>query len=873
MRSRLVGLVWALAAFCLTAAATTPLGYVTVSGSHLTDFSGNLISNATITWAPVSNAGVPIPARINGAGQGIIRPVTATVTGGAFTIMVADTMLTSPQNLCYAVTVTDKTTGDTLISTGYTCAQPAGSGVAVTGGSAWCTAATGSAGGSCNFDSFVPNVAGQAIVQAGPTGPTGPAGAGFIAGLSSDSNSGISVTGIVAAKNLAVSVLSFGAKCDGTTDDTSAFNAAWASINTAGGEIDLPSGTCYVPNGLKFNQTTPNSSTTRIIRGLGSWQSIILTHNANIGIELGGVVGIVLKDFTLHDNGTTAAVGIARYRPDWTLGYSGQCGSHIYDNVAINGNYSIANLYSIGCEVNTHRDLSMQNGGAGAVLAIAYNNCLGMSGMTMPINATGASDTVNHFFGGSMLYYGSSSTGAAVDFCNGSADDATFYGTYFFANSPAAMIQLGGAYTDQIQGSKSFHSVRFEGSGDAIAINASGVQGLTIDSGSTFGETTPGIDIHQVNTSWAGGASGLIQADIHGSGTLGRGMILGPVFSSVIQTYGPITILNNSYINSDTLTASSYSFPGNWVNIGTVLVQNDFNSGATGSMKMIFGPNSIYGSAGGSALVMTPFKGAPLTPVNGELAIADGASWQPSGVTSQTLVIYNSGSSTWVPVFGTGSYLPVASPTFTGTLTGPTVSATTSVFTPLVQSSSALTLTAAGNIAANVAGGSPTFGIAGASNDVYLALNNTQSGGSAWYLGSNATGSGYGAGNLCLGVGGGCTYKWNSAGAFQTTSLTTANSSIDSNGVRHKGGTAPTASAGTITGANEGGYITGLSAATSVTITFANSGWTTWASCQWTPYATGGAGYISSTAGLKTGSTFTFSAAYTGSVSYHCDGN
>jgi hypothetical protein len=86
-------------------------------------------------------------------------------------------------------------------------------------------------------------------------------------------------------------------------------------------------------------------------------------------------------------------------------------------------------------------------------------------------------------------------------------------------------------------------------------------------------------------------------------------------------------------------------------------------------------------------------------------------------------------------------------------------------------------------------------------------------------------------------------------------------------------GPAPTTSAGTLTGSNTGGYITGLSAASSVSITFTNSGWNTWASCIWTPDATGGAGQNSSTPGLKTGATYTFTAAYTGGINYSCNGN
>lgn len=93
---------------------------------------------------------------------------------------------------------------------------------------------------------------------------------------------------------------------------------------------------------------------------------------------------------------------------------------------------------------------------------------------------------------------------------------------------------------------------------------------------------------------------------------------------------------------------------------------------------------------------------------------------------------------------------------------------------------------------------------------------------------------------------------------------------IDSNGESHDGTAAPTASAGTLTGTNAGGFVTGLSAATSLTITFANSGWSTWASCVGNAGASGSPPYVSAIS--KTAVTFTF-AALTGAFYYQCNGN
>ncbi len=93
----------------------------------------------------------------------------------------------------------------------------------------------------------------------------------------------------------------------------------------------------------------------------------------------------------------------------------------------------------------------------------------------------------------------------------------------------------------------------------------------------------------------------------------------------------------------------------------------------------------------------------------------------------------------------------------------------------------------------------------------------------------------------------------------------------DQNGVKHEGGTAPTVSAGTITGTNAAGFVSGLNAATSVTITFANSGWTNWASCTASPSVSlAAAPYVSAIS--KTAVTFTF-PSLTGTLYYQCGGN
>jgi hypothetical protein len=115
---------------------------------------------------------------------------------------------------------------------------------------------------------------------------------------------------------------------------------------------------------------------------------------------------------------------------------------------------------------------------------------------------------------------------------------------------------------------------------------------------------------------------------------------------------------------------------------------------------------------------------------------------------------------------------------------------------------------------------------------------------------------------------------WDTNGNFgvgNNTAPTSDPTYFDANGVTHENGTAPTGSAGTVTGTNAGGYISGLSAATSVTLTFANSGFKTWAACNGTASVSLATNvYVS--AQSKTACTFTF-PSLTGTLYYHVDGN
>jgi hypothetical protein len=336
MRYRIPAQLAGLLLCASLASATVPLGYVLITAAHLTDFGGNALSNATITWSPVDAYGNPISARINGNGQGVTSPLSTQIIAGVFTLQVADTALTSPMNICYAVTVTDNLSGNTLLKAGYTCVQPAGSGVAVSGGSPWCTAAGGGSGGTCNFDLYPPNIPALAVTQTGPTGLTGPQGASTISGMSGDGTGNATLTGKFTAGTVAA----------GTTIQLGI--ASYAGLQTAMSACGSQQCAFFVNGNIAFptNYTLP-ANVMLYFAGGQLQPAIATTLTVN-----GQIVAPVAQIF----GGAGAIAGLGVTRPEWFGPATTVCGA-INALAANGGDVFLQNAnYRGGCEKNNPTD-------------------------------------------------------------------------------------------------------------------------------------------------------------------------------------------------------------------------------------------------------------------------------------------------------------------------------------------------------------------------------------------------------------------------------------------------------------------------------------------------------------------------------------
>ena len=137
-------------------------GFTLITASKIQDASGRPLANGRVSFFPVSSpGGGPISATAGGGGIIGQSAVPFLVVGGVITsdlygnpAQIADTTLTTPQNIAYKVTVTDAN-GNSVEGPGYGLVQPSGT--------------------SWSLDTYSPVQPLQVTVQAGPTGPTGAA--------------------------------------------------------------------------------------------------------------------------------------------------------------------------------------------------------------------------------------------------------------------------------------------------------------------------------------------------------------------------------------------------------------------------------------------------------------------------------------------------------------------------------------------------------------------------------------------------------------------------------------------------------------------------------------------------------------------------
>ena len=185
--------------FFASIASAQTSGWVTLTASNIQSATGGKLATGTLCLQPVDTSNHPLAVTAGGTSGGVVlsSPACVTVTNGAISAtQVIDTALSSPQNACLRLTVTNTTGISQLPSSGFSCLQPSSNDAAGTEAYTWCTTTSGVT--TCNLDKFQPTAAAQAVVT---TGPPGPQGASSITGLSGDGAGNATLAGTFTANS------------------------------------------------------------------------------------------------------------------------------------------------------------------------------------------------------------------------------------------------------------------------------------------------------------------------------------------------------------------------------------------------------------------------------------------------------------------------------------------------------------------------------------------------------------------------------------------------------------------------------------------------------------------------------------------------
>lgn len=398
----------------LLAAAGLHAQLVTVTGSNVTDSTGTPI-NGTIFFQPTANDGTPISYRLLGRGQVTLQTVSAPISNGAFSLHIADTTQTQPQNVCYKVWATNSTrqvvfgANNKGLASGYDCVQVAAS---------WC------ADGQCNFDNYQPNLpAGQS--SALPTTNYDLAGAAAtaqaaaktytdtqLAALPQSSGGGITTGQMNSAISAAISSLNLlSASQHAATDFDLAGAAATAQANAiANASSALTAAITGLSLGTAATHATADfdaagAASTAQTNAVSAAQAA--TTSAISALSLGTASQKAVSFFDAAGAATSAVAGI----PTATSSQAGLLSA---------ANWSTFNAKQAALSVSN--DTNVTGGVSGGTFTLGWTGTLAK---TRLLATTVFTDQANSFSAGSKQSFAASATAAGMRLSGVTADPSS----------------------------------------------------------------------------------------------------------------------------------------------------------------------------------------------------------------------------------------------------------------------------------------------------------------------------------------------------------------------------------------------------------------------------------------------------------------
>lgn len=192
-----------------------------------------------------------------------------------------------------------------------------------------------------------------------------------------------------------LSVIWFGAKGDGKTDDTVAVQSALETlIGHGGARLYFPSGSYKVgANGVGLVNAPYLSY---ILEGDGTYNTSI-KGSGSVVLDLCGSDKVTIEHLAI--TGVSAAIGLqlCRYA---TPGTNGPGSAHVFNDVLVNGTFTTAAVYSVASENNTWNRSELRSTSGVPLLYTSGTNDLGVTPYRGTILASTNTETkiLNSFF-------------------------------------------------------------------------------------------------------------------------------------------------------------------------------------------------------------------------------------------------------------------------------------------------------------------------------------------------------------------------------------------------------------------------------------------------------------------------------------------
>ena len=166
----------------------------------------------------------------------------------------------------------------------------------------------------------------------------------------------------------------FGAKGNGTTDDTVAIQRAIDTATQSGGRVYFPMGT-YKVTSLDLSQQTGIYDRHIALVGDGYQASKIKLNTAGIGIDATGAVNLEFRDLGIWSGDVAPSVGLLLARSMTSVGGANSC---VLKNVQVIGTFVHAAIAQCGAELCQFEFVRVRNFAPRAAALFATTNGLGL---------------------------------------------------------------------------------------------------------------------------------------------------------------------------------------------------------------------------------------------------------------------------------------------------------------------------------------------------------------------------------------------------------------------------------------------------------------------------------------------------------------